>query len=255
MTRPDGEIYVDPDGVIKTGDLHDEHAAIYAGHLRRIQDLRARYGGSWGNDELGREFGQNFLKGMDTLERIVNGAVGMLRYTADGWREGGRGYRRADEYAREYGLLLARSSEEHPVAPSIATEGTPTGTLSSPTSGNVSTPVEPAVAHLSSTTPALSAYDARDITAMNVNGEQLPEGSRLIAFFPLPDGTVQVDANLYESVTPVAATAVTDPNGRPIDPDGRHFFVVRDNPDVDPAAPGYRPLHVAYPAGGNQPAA
>lgn len=83
----------------------------------------------------------------------------------------------------------------------------------------------------------------------------MSEGERLVAFVPLPDGTVQVDANLYETLTPVTSGVVTGPDGQPIDPDGRCFFVVRDASEVDPSAPGYRPLHVSFPAGGNRPAA
>ncbi|GAA0389164.1 hypothetical protein GCM10009541_35270 [Micromonospora gifhornensis] len=248
MTHPGGEIYVDPDGVIKTGDGYDQYLATYTGHLARIREVRSRYSGSWGDDELGREFGQNFIRGLDAMEQIVETAVGMLQYTAEGLRASGIDYRRADEHAREAGLLLARRGETHLVSHGLPTE-------SSHISDTVTTPRAPAASYLTPLTPALSAHDTRDISGMLVNAERLPQGCRLVALVPLPDGTVQVDANRYESVTPVAASAVTDPQGRPIDPDGRQFFVVRDNPNVDPTAAGYRPLLVAYPTGGDQPVA
>jgi hypothetical protein len=51
-------------------------------------------------------------------------------------------------------------------------------------------------------------------------------------------------------VTPLAGTPVTTPQGQVIDPDGRHLFVVKENPAVDPTAPGYQPLYLSYSADG-----
>jgi hypothetical protein len=100
-------------------------------------------------------------------------------------------------------------------------------------------------------TPAISSYMSKpEYTTAYVGGEPLPEGYRLQALNPFEDGTSRVDANLYESVTPLAGTPVTTPQGQVIDPEGRHFFVVRDNPAVDPTAPGYEPLYLSYSADG-----
>ncbi|MFF0174126.1 WXG100 family type VII secretion target [Micromonospora profundi] len=297
MTQPNARIYVDPDGVTSTGARYGEHARTYESYLAYVQNLRAQYGSSWGDDEIGREFGASFNGGMDAVEQIVKAAISLIRYTSDGLQTGGREYRTADENAREAGMLLARHADQH-----LTTEGTPAGTVAStlpsgsfaatprtpalpatlaatlPSGATAATeqtpalpatlaadesgrlipaaatsPGEPATWHLTASTPGFSAYDARDLSSAKVDGRPMSEGERLVAFVPLPDGTVQVDANLYETLTPVTSGVVTGPDGQPIDPDGRSFFVVRDASEVDPSAPGYRPLHVSFPAGGNRP--
>lgn len=269
MSQPNSRIYVDPDGVTRTGGQYDEQAMTYADRLAHIHMVRSQYGDSWGNDEMGRQFGENFAKGMDSLELIIKGTVGVLQYTADGLRSGGRDYRNADEDARDAGLVLLRHSEDLPGTGGPAAQGTPTGATAQATlrsgaeAATPQTPSKPAMlavepslpvsSNMTSTIPSFSAYDTRDLSGTYVNGQPLSDGRRLVAFAPLPDGTVHVDTNRYESLTPVAGSAVTGPNGQPIDPDGRRFFVVRDAPGVDPTAPGYQPLNVAYPAGRDQP--
>lgn len=116
------------------------------------------------------------------------------------------------------------------------------------------TPVEP-LRHFSRSvrpgvTPVLPATSSMmikpDFPYARIGGEPLPEGYKLLAFNPFPDGTVRVDANLYESITPLAGTPVTTSDGKPIDPEGRHLFVVKDNPAADPTAPGYQQLVLSY---------
>ncbi len=74
----------------------------------------------------------------------------------------------------------------------------------------------------------------------------VPEGSRLVAFRPFPEGDVRVDVNLYDSITPVDDSSITDGDGQVLDPGGGRFFVVVENPDVDPTVPDYQPLVVSY---------
>ncbi|MBU2670261.1 hypothetical protein KOI35_42845 [Actinoplanes bogorensis] len=95
--------------------------------------------------------------------------------------------------------------------------------------------------------PAISSMMLKpEYTTALVGGEALPEGYRLQALNPFPDGTTRVDANLYESITPLSGTTVTTPDGQPIEPDGRQLFVVKDNPAADATQPGYQPLVLSY---------
>ena len=95
--------------------------------------------------------------------------------------------------------------------------------------------------------PAISSYSARpEFSTAYVGGRPLPEGYQLIALNPFEDGTTRVDANLYDSVTPLAGAPVTHPDGTPVDGGPGQFFVVKQNPAVDPTVPGYQPLILSY---------
>lgn len=95
--------------------------------------------------------------------------------------------------------------------------------------------------------PAISSYSARpEYTTAYVGGRPLPEGYQLISLNPFEDGTTRVDANLYDSVTPLAGAPVTTPDGTPIDGGAGRLFVVKPNAAVDPAVPGYQPLILSY---------
>ena len=79
-----------------------------------------------------------------------------------------------------------------------------------------------------------------------VGGQPLPEGFKLVSLNPFADGNTRVDANLYDSITPLSSASVTNPDGTPIDVGDGQLFVVKENPTVDPTAPGYRPLVLSY---------
>ncbi|WP_067494986.1 WXG100 family type VII secretion target [Actinoplanes sp. TFC3] len=85
-----------------------------------------------------------------------------------------------------------------------------------------------------------------DYFGAQIGGEPLPEGYRLEALNPLPDGTTRVDANRYDSITPVNGAEVTGANGQPLDAGGGQFVVVKENPDVDPLAEGYQPMYLGF---------
>ncbi|MCO8275481.1 hypothetical protein M1L60_33350 [Actinoplanes sp. TRM 88003] len=85
---------------------------------------------------------------------------------------------------------------------------------------------------------------APEISAPHYNGQPLEDGVRMVALAPEPDGSFVFDANRYDSVTPVSQSAVSGAQGQPIPGDGLRFFLVRENPDVDPDAPGYRSLPI-----------
>ncbi|MEU8659990.1 hypothetical protein [Actinoplanes philippinensis] len=95
--------------------------------------------------------------------------------------------------------------------------------------------------------PAISSMFMKpEYTTAYVGGQALPAGYQLISLNTFEDGSARVDANLYDSVTPLAGAAVTTPEGTVIDPGRGQFFVVKDNPNVDPTAPGYEPLVLSY---------
>lgn len=95
--------------------------------------------------------------------------------------------------------------------------------------------------------PAISSYFMQpEYATAYVGGQALPPEYRLISLNPFEDGSTRVDANLYDSITPVTSTPVTTPDGTPIAPDRGQFFVVKENPHVDPTVPGYEPLLLSY---------
>ncbi|KUL22649.1 hypothetical protein [Actinoplanes awajinensis] len=100
--------------------------------------------------------------------------------------------------------------------------------------------------------PAISSYVAKpEYTTALVDGRPLPEGYRLEALNPFANGTTRIDASLYDAVAPIGHTPVTNAEGRPLDPDGRQFFMVKDNPHADPTASGYRPMFLSFTADGS----
>jgi hypothetical protein len=325
VSEVSGRVWVDPEGVSSLGDRYADHAATYDEHLRRLQALRVQYKDAWGDDDMGKEFSQKFLSGLDNLENLVGGVKGTLEYTSEGLRSSGKSYREADDDAHAAGYKMAHdfanftttggggSDSSEPLSartPSVpnrepaesppgklepktllkplsgtplepATEalhptaGTPleprTEALLQPTEGTLlkprneallkptaGTPLEPRTETLLPTTssfvaatPAISSYvEQPEFRTALVGGQPVPEGFRLQALNPMPDGTTHVDANLYDAVSPVVYTPVTAADGSSIDPGDRQFFLVKDNPHADPTANGYRPMYVSYTADG-----
>lgn len=292
MSEVGGRIWVDPEGVSGLGDRYADHAATWDQHLQRLRALRVQYKDAWGDDDMGREFSQKFLSGLDNLENLVGGVKGTLEYTAEGLRSSGKAYRDADDDAYAAGHKMARdfsnftttgggggggaggdgggsgsgggpSGSHHELLASTPGKPLEPTTPAEPASGSVAepgtllkplagTPLAPMTGRLTAATPAISSYVERpEYRTALVGGQALPEGFRLQALNPMPDGTTRIDANLYDSASPVIYTSVTTPDGTPIDPDGRQFFVVKDNPHADPLADGYRPMFVSYTADGS----
>ncbi|GLY00697.1 MULTISPECIES: hypothetical protein [Actinoplanes] len=102
---------------------------------------------------------------------------------------------------------------------------------------SASTPMMPAIS---------SMYMQPSYSTAYVGGEPLPQGYQLISLNPFEDGSTRVDANLYDTITPLSGTAVTNPDGSTIDPGKGQFFVVKENPNVDPTATGYEPFVLSY---------
>ncbi len=277
--NPGGRLWVDPDGVEGLGKAYESHVRLYESYLAQVTALRARYSNAWGDDDMGKEFSEKFLQGMDNLEAIIGGVKGTLHYTAEGLKESGRAYREADEDAADVSRMLAKDFDglrrpAYPMraavsgdGPEPAAEGEPRrphllsrrravgepvaeqARLLPRQQGTPLLPVEPAepLIPLTAAQPAISSYFSRpEYATAHVGGRPLPDGYRLIALNPFEDGSTRVDANLYDSITPLAGTPVTTPDGRAIDPGQGRFFVVKENPAADPTVPGYQPLYLSY---------
>ncbi|MCT2277756.1 hypothetical protein M3G91_08980 [Micromonospora chalcea] len=277
--NPGGRLWVDPDGVEGLGKAYESHVQLYESYLAQVTALRARYSNAWGDDDMGKEFSTKFLEGLDNLEAIIGGVKGTLRYTAEGLTESGRAYREADEAAADVSLMLAKDFDglqrpAYPMRAAVtadvqepAAEGEPRrphlrsrrravgepvaeqAGLAPRQQGTPLLPVEPAepLIPLTAATPAISSYFSKpEYATAHVGGRPLPDGYRLIALNPFADGSTRVDANLYDSITPLAGTPVTTPGGTAIDPGQGRFFVVKENPAADPTVPGYQPLYLSY---------
>ncbi|MEU7791972.1 hypothetical protein AB0B11_00955 [Micromonospora tulbaghiae] len=281
--NPGGRLWVDPDGVEGLGRAYESHVQLYESYLAQLTALRARYANAWGDDDMGEQFSTKFLEGLDNLEAIIGGVKGTLHYTAQGLTESGRAYREADEAALDVSRKMAKDFDRLD-GPTYATRAAVTGRVLEPTAEGeprrrhllsrklaVSEPagapvteqarllpqqqgtplrsIRPAEPLIPATAalPAISSYFVQpEYATAHVGGRPLPEEYRLIALNPFEDGSTRVDANLYDSITPLTGTPVTTPDGRTIDPGQGRFFVVKENPAVDPTAPGYQPLYLSY---------
>ncbi|WP_433794793.1 WXG100 family type VII secretion target [Actinoplanes sp. CA-252034] len=279
--NPGGRLWVDPDGVEGLGQAYQGHVELYDTYLAQLTALRSRYANAWGDDDMGEQFSTKFLEGMDNLEAIIGGVKGTLAYTAQGLTQSALAYREADEAAAEVGHKMAKNFETlgQPLYAAAATEGTTTplqparlakqhavrarvadpeiepgkplamramtvheraASETVPARAYATSPAQPAM-------PAISSMFMKpEYTTAYVGGQALPAGYQLISLNTFEDGSTRVDANLYDSVTPLAGTTVTTPEGTVIDPGRGQFFVVKENPNVDPTAPGYEPLVLSY---------
>lgn len=245
MNSPAGRLWVDPEGVVLVGDGYAEHAALYQKYLNELDSLRSRYASSWGNDEMGVQFSQAFLGGMDNIEGVIGGVKGRLAFAGEGLRENGRLYRVVDDEAQEVSHSMRQDFDSH-LSLAYAEEGVPGSG-----EGFAEPPLQPVFVRATNPETSVSLASSPymvvpDDLSILVDGEPLPEGSRLVAFRPFPEGDVRVDVNLYDSITPVDDSSITDGDGQVLDPGGGRFFVVVENPDVDPTEPDYQPLVVSY---------
>ncbi|WP_018803475.1 hypothetical protein [Salinispora arenicola] len=271
MNSPAGRLWVDPEGVVLVGDGYAEHAALYQKYLNELDSLRSRYASSWGNDEMGVQFSQAFLGGMDNIEGVIGGVKGRLAFAGEGLRENGRLYRVVDDEAQEVSHSMRQDFDSHlslayaeegvpgsgeefaePLLPSVVVRATrPEEGVPGSEEGFAEPPLQPVFVRATNPETSVSLASSPymvvpDGLSILVDGEPLPEGSRLVAFRPFPEGDVRVDVNLYDSITPVDDAPITDGDGQVLDPGGGRFFVVVENPDVDPTEPDYQPLVLSY---------
>ncbi len=274
MNSPAGRLWVDPEGVVLVGDGYAEHAALYQNYLNELDALRSRYANSWGDDEMGVQFSQAFLGGIDNIEGVIGGVKGRLVFAGEGLRENGRRYGVVDDEAQEVSHSMRQDFDSHlslayseegvagsgegfakPLFPSVVRAMPPEEGMPDPGEGIVEPPLQPVFVRATNPDTSVSLASSPylvvpDSLSVLVDGEPLPEGSRLVAFRPFPDGGVRVDVNLYDSIMPVDDALITDGDGQVLDSGGGRFFVVVEDPDADPTEPDYQPLVVSYPDNG-----
>ncbi|WFE34597.1 hypothetical protein [Micromonospora sp. WMMD975] len=276
MNHPNGPLWVDPEGVISVGDTYLQHIERYDECLRHLGLLRARYALAWGDDDMGNQFQKRFDSTMDGVEGSILGVRGYLEYAVVGLRVSGEGYRQADEDAAQAGRRIAAdftplsasfaagpdgdAQDPVPLTPAHAVvafrveeepaELTPTRSF---VAFRAEAPGDGEPAQLTPLIPAISAFRTYDTTGLFVDGEPIPPGYQLQTLTTFPDGTSRIDANYYDSVIPLGTRQPTTADGRPVDPSGDQFFLVKRKEDaaVEPSAPGYRPLLISFKPDGS----
>jgi hypothetical protein len=103
------ELSVDPNGVIQTGRAYTAAGRVLGEYLRGLNRLRSTYSDSWGDDDLGQQFSQKFLDGLDTLEQLVIGIGDSLDFGGEGLAVGGKAYQHAEDEATEAGDKLYKA--------------------------------------------------------------------------------------------------------------------------------------------------
>ncbi|MEV6231379.1 hypothetical protein AB0L88_26350 [Saccharopolyspora shandongensis] len=86
------QFWVDPENLSKTGQGYGEVHARLIGLQQQSAPLSARYQASFGDDDEGREFFQNFEDGQQTFLDGVGGQSKALLYISDGLYENGKMY-------------------------------------------------------------------------------------------------------------------------------------------------------------------
>ncbi|WKU05340.1 hypothetical protein [Micromonospora sp. HUAS LYJ1] len=96
MSEP---LYVDPENLATYSRPYVAASQQWSQLADTVADLRARYQGVWGDDELGRQFGPSFVEGMDSIEQRVKTIGTTLTGHAEGLVESTRIFRDAREDA------------------------------------------------------------------------------------------------------------------------------------------------------------
>ncbi|BCY13397.1 hypothetical protein [Actinoplanes sp. L3-i22] len=107
----DEPLYVDPERLAAHARPYESASHDWARLKSRVTDIRARYAGVWGDDDLGRQFGPSFTEGLDSVEGRVNVVSTTLGYYSEGLVENGKIYGEAREDADQSTYLLLVDSE------------------------------------------------------------------------------------------------------------------------------------------------
>ncbi|TDD35331.1 hypothetical protein [Saccharopolyspora elongata] len=86
------QFWVDPENLSKSGQGYGEVQARLLALRQRAASLGARYQASFGDDDEGREFFQNFEDGQRVFLNGVEQQAKSLRYISDGLHENGKMY-------------------------------------------------------------------------------------------------------------------------------------------------------------------
>jgi uncharacterized protein YukE len=103
-----GKLFVNPEGVSSVGREYGVQADKIRLHAREIQNVRDQYAGCWGNDQLGKQFEEKFVNGLNALEGIVTRVADTLDRTAKDLDDTGKDFRRADDDAGDAACQLAK---------------------------------------------------------------------------------------------------------------------------------------------------
>ncbi|MCM4083592.1 hypothetical protein [Paractinoplanes hotanensis] len=236
MSPIEGKVYVDPEGLKRTGEAYDEHAVRYSGLLAEVQGLRVSYHGAWGDDDMGREFGQTFLAGLDNVEAVLKGSHAQVRYASESLVESSDGYAKADDDAYDAGVRLSLSAQsELPAQATMRTGSAPDSVTSAATPSlhfvEPSTPARPLIGD------APKSGDSTDTVAPSSHYED-PRPAAM----PLASGAISPD--LSTEATPAGTFTAAGPsshsgvpevagarvNGRPV-AEGHRVVAFAADPD------------------------
>ena len=108
MSEP---LFVDPERLAQHARPYEAASQEWFGVQETVADIRARYNGAWGDDDLGNKFGPSFLEGMDTVALRAKGVGDNLLYYGEGLVENGRIYGDARDDADQTTRSLLLDSE------------------------------------------------------------------------------------------------------------------------------------------------
>jgi hypothetical protein len=107
----DEPLYVDPERLAAHARPYEAAAHDWRRLRSRVADIRARYYGVWGDDDLGQKFGPSFVEGLDSVEARVEVVGTTLGYYGEGLVENGKIFGEARDDAEQSTYLLLVDSE------------------------------------------------------------------------------------------------------------------------------------------------
>lgn len=108
MSEP---LYVDPEELAAQSRPYEQASREWVRVQKWVGEIRDRYNGAWGDDDLGNKFGPDFLEGMDSVGGRAEGVAGTLTYYAEGLVENGRLFGDARDDADQTTHMLLTETE------------------------------------------------------------------------------------------------------------------------------------------------
>ena len=109
MSEP---LYVDPEALSRLSRPYNAAAQDWLALKQHVADIKARYYGAWGDDDLGQQFGPQFTEGLNQIEERVNILGDTLNYYGDGLNESGLIYGEARDDAEQTSQQYLAVAEE-----------------------------------------------------------------------------------------------------------------------------------------------
>ncbi|WP_436535572.1 hypothetical protein [Actinoplanes sp. HUAS TT8] len=267
----DEPLYVDPERLAAHARPYESASHDWARLKSRVTDIRARYSGVWGDDDLGRQFGPSFTEGLDSVEGRVNVVSTTLGYYGEGLVENGKIYGDAREDADQSTYLLLVDSEtvggyEAPADPNaparrfMTTEGatyTPVEGTERPllrramtVQGRILTPAEEgeeaeaAPRHLARGRLLTPDEEGETTPRHLVRGKLLTPDEELTPLKPAllmrREAVAEPGIAPLEPLLPARREAVIEPEVTPLEPTQSHVFYRSVHP-ATPAVPAEEP--------------